>query len=113
MTMRATAGTERMGETVTTATMEAMERTAEMAATAKTIHPPLWLSILIPVIVTLLLGRVFCSWMCPAALLFESCGAVSVSHSNAESVEADARGPHDHVVGVAIVKGGVSVDITG
>ena len=44
---------------------------AEMTATSKRIHVPLLLSILIPVIVTLLLGRVFCSWICPAGLLFE------------------------------------------
>jgi ferredoxin-type protein NapH len=44
---------------------------AEMTATSKTIYVPLWLSILIPVVFTLLLGRMFCSWMCPAGLLFE------------------------------------------
>jgi ferredoxin-type protein NapH len=43
----------------------------EMTATSKTFYAPLWLSILIPVAFTLLLGRVFCSWMCPAGLLFE------------------------------------------
>jgi ferredoxin-type protein NapH len=44
---------------------------AEMTATSRTIYLPLWLSALIPVLFTLLLGRVFCSWMCPAGLLFE------------------------------------------
>lgn len=44
---------------------------AEMAATSHSIHWPLWVSILIPVVATVLLGRVFCSWMCPAGLLFE------------------------------------------
>jgi len=43
----------------------------EMTAASKTVHWPLMLSILIPVVVTILLGRVFCSWMCPAGLLFE------------------------------------------
>ena len=44
---------------------------AEATATAKTIYWPLLLEILIPVTVALLLGRIFCSWMCPAGLLFE------------------------------------------
>ncbi len=44
---------------------------AEMTATSKAIHWPLLLSIVIPVGITVLLGRVFCSWMCPAGLLFE------------------------------------------
>jgi ferredoxin-type protein NapH len=44
---------------------------AEMAAGSHSFHWPLWLSILIPVVMTLVLGRVFCSWMCPAGLLFE------------------------------------------
>jgi len=49
---------------------------AEMLAAAKHIHWPLLASILIPVAITLLLGRVFCSWMCPAYLLFEITGAL-------------------------------------
>ena len=44
---------------------------AEATATAGKVYPPLLLEILIPVAVTLLLGRIFCSWMCPAGLLFE------------------------------------------
>lgn len=47
---------------------------AEVIAASKSIHVPLLLSILIPVILTLLLGRVFCSWICPAGLLFEISG---------------------------------------
>lgn len=46
----------------------------EMTAAAKRVHWPLVLSILIPVAVTLILGRVFCSWICPAYLLFELTG---------------------------------------
>ncbi|MGD2108737.1 MAG: 4Fe-4S binding protein [Phycisphaerae bacterium] len=46
----------------------------EMTATAKTVYLPLLLSILVPVVVTALLGRVFCSWICPAGLLFEVTG---------------------------------------
>ena len=44
---------------------------AEMTAASRSVHWPLIVSILIPVVVTLALGRVFCSWMCPAGLLFE------------------------------------------
>jgi len=47
---------------------------AEMTAAARTLHGALYLSILLPVILTLLLGRVFCSWICPAYLLFEITG---------------------------------------
>ena len=35
------------------------------------IYPPFLLAALIPVIVTLILGRVFCGWICPATLLYE------------------------------------------
>jgi len=44
---------------------------AEMTATSRTVYVPLLISIIVPVVVALLLGRVFCSWMCPAGLLFE------------------------------------------
>ncbi len=44
---------------------------AEMLATSKHIHWPLLISIVIPVVVTLILGRVFCSWICPGYVLFE------------------------------------------
>ena len=47
---------------------------AEAAAASRTVYPPLLLSILIPVVVTLLLGKVFCSWICPANLLLELTG---------------------------------------
>lgn len=47
---------------------------AEAIAAGKTIHWPLLASILIPVAATLLLGKVFCSWICPANLLFEITG---------------------------------------
>jgi len=43
----------------------------EMTSASKTFYWPMIASILIPVAVTLLLGRVFCSWICPAGLLFE------------------------------------------
>ncbi len=46
----------------------------EMLAASKHVHWPLIASILIPVVIALLLGRVFCSWICPAYLLFELTG---------------------------------------
>lgn len=47
---------------------------AEAVAAGRTIYRPLLASILIPVVLTLLLGKVFCSWICPANLLFEISG---------------------------------------
>ncbi len=47
---------------------------AEAVAASKTVYGPLLVSILIPVAVTLVLGKVFCSWICPAYLLFEITG---------------------------------------
>lgn len=47
---------------------------AEMLAASKHIHWPLLVSILIPVLITLIFGRVFCSWICPGYLLFELTG---------------------------------------
>ena len=47
---------------------------AEAIAAAKTVYVPLLWSVLIPVVVTLLLGKVFCSWICPAGLLLEITG---------------------------------------
>lgn len=47
---------------------------AEAISASKHIHWPLIVSIIIPVILTLLLGKVFCSWICPGYLLFELTG---------------------------------------
>jgi len=47
---------------------------AEAVAATRSVHGPLLLSILVPVLVTLVLGKVFCSWICPANLLFEISG---------------------------------------
>jgi len=44
---------------------------AEAMAASRSWYVPLLMSILIPVLGTLLLGRVFCSWICPGYLLFE------------------------------------------
>ncbi len=46
----------------------------ETVAASQTVYWPLIVSILIPVIVAVLLGKVFCSWICPAYLLFEITG---------------------------------------
>ena len=47
---------------------------AEATAAGKRFYWPLVLSIFFPVLFTLLLGKVFCSWICPANLLFEITG---------------------------------------
>lgn len=47
---------------------------AEMIAASKSVHVPLLIGIIIPVILTVLLGRVFCSWICPGYVLFELTG---------------------------------------
>jgi ferredoxin-type protein NapH len=44
---------------------------AEMLAASKRIYLPMLASILIPVIITIIFGKVFCSWCCPAYLLLE------------------------------------------
>ncbi|MCH8252358.1 MAG: 4Fe-4S binding protein [Planctomycetes bacterium] len=46
----------------------------EMLATSKRFHWPLFVSIAIPVALALLLGKVFCSWICPGYVLFELTG---------------------------------------
>lgn len=46
----------------------------EATAASKHVHWPLILSAAIPVLLTLILGRVFCSWICPAYLLLELTG---------------------------------------
>jgi ferredoxin-type protein NapH len=44
---------------------------AEAIAASRSLYVPLLMSILIPVLGTLVLGRVFCSWICPGTLFFE------------------------------------------
>jgi ferredoxin-type protein NapH len=43
----------------------------DFACAARVIFDPFLLSVLIPLLLTLLLGRIFCGWICPADLLFE------------------------------------------
>jgi ferredoxin-type protein NapH len=45
---------------------------ADFLAATGALTDPFLLSILLPVLLTLLLGRVFCGWICPADLLFEA-----------------------------------------
>lgn len=47
---------------------------AEMIAASKRLHWPMLVSIIAPVILTLIFGKVFCSWVCPGYLLFEITG---------------------------------------
>lgn len=44
---------------------------AESVATSRTITKSLLIGLALPVIATLLLGRFFCSWICPAGFLFD------------------------------------------
>ncbi len=44
---------------------------AESMAASKTAETVLWISLIFPLIATILLGRVFCSWICPMNLLLE------------------------------------------
>jgi len=46
----------------------------ETLATSKHAHVPLLVSAVIPVILAILFGRVFCSWICPGYVLFELTG---------------------------------------
>jgi ferredoxin-type protein NapH len=64
---------------------------AELVAASKTIHWPMLLSIVIPVVFTLLAGRAFCSWMCPGYLLFEIGGKLRKLLRLAELPPADVR----------------------
>ncbi len=80
---------------------------AEMLATSRHVHWPLMASIVIPVIFTLLLGRVFCSWICPGYVLFELTGKLRRLLRFAEIQPADVSFSHRNkyiflVVGLAM-----------
>jgi len=49
---------------------------AETVAASRHVHWPLLVSILIPVVLTVLFGKVICSWICPGYLLFEITGKI-------------------------------------
>jgi ferredoxin-type protein NapH len=44
---------------------------ADFVAASKIVMDPFLLSILLPLLATMLLGRVFCGWICPGDMLFE------------------------------------------
>ena len=44
---------------------------AGQTAAGLSIHWPFWLTALIPVVLTMFLGRFFCGWICPATFLYE------------------------------------------
>lgn len=46
----------------------------EATATTKRTHWPLLISATIPIVLAILLGKVFCSWLCPAYVMFELSG---------------------------------------
>lgn len=69
---------------------------AEMLAASKHIHWPMLVSIIIPVILTMLLGRVFCSWICPAYLLFEITGKLRKLLRLAEIEPANVQYSHSN-----------------
>lgn len=47
---------------------------SEMSAATRRMHWPLIATAAIPVLLTVVLGRVFCSWLCPAYVMFELSG---------------------------------------
>jgi ferredoxin-type protein NapH len=67
---------------------------AEMMSASKTVYVPIILSALLPLIATLLLGRVFCSWICPAGLLFEITGKLRKLLRFAELPPPDVKFSH-------------------
>lgn len=79
---------------------------AEMLATSKHIHWPLIASIAIPVVLALLLGKVFCSWMCPGYVLFEITGKLRKLLRLAEIEPGEVKFSHGNkyiLLGVGLV----------
>lgn len=66
----------------------------EMVAASKHVHWPLVVSIALPVALTLLLGKVFCSWICPGYVLFELTGKLRRLLRVAEIEPAEVRFSH-------------------
>ncbi len=67
---------------------------AEAIAATHKVHWPLLISVLIPVGLTLVFGRVFCSWICPGYLLFELTGKLRKLLRLAEIEPAEVRFSH-------------------
>lgn len=80
---------------------------AETVAATKHVHWPLILSIIVPVLFTVLFGRVFCSWICPGYILFELSGKLRKLLRFAEITPGEVRFAHTNkyiflVVGLAV-----------
>jgi ferredoxin-type protein NapH len=80
---------------------------AEAVAATHSVHWPLLISIIIPVIATALLGKIFCSWICPGYLLFEIAGKLRKLLRIAEINPANVKFSHANkyvflVVGLAL-----------
>ena len=65
--LRGSVWTLKAGDTVVSDPLAVVD----FSAAARDVVDPFLLTALIPLLVTLLLGRVFCGWLCPADLLFE------------------------------------------
>lgn len=68
----------------------------EMAAASKDVHWPLVASIATPLALTLLFGKVFCSWICPGYLLFEVTGKLRKLLRIAEIEPGNLRFSHSN-----------------
>ncbi len=66
----------------------------ELFVASKTFHLPMFLSILFPLFIALVLGRVFCSWICPGYLLFEIGGKLRGLIRFAELPSPEVRFSH-------------------
>ncbi len=79
----------------------------EALATTKAVHWPLLISIILPVVGTLILGKVFCSWICPGYVLFEVTGKLRRLLRFAEIKPGKLRFAHSNkyvflVVGIVV-----------
>jgi len=80
---------------------------AEAIAATKHVHWPLIVSIIIPVVFTVLFGKVFCSWICPGYVLFELSGKLRRLLRFAEIAPGEVQFAHTNkyivlIVGLAI-----------
>ena len=64
---------------------------AEAISSSRSFYGPLMISLLIPIIITVLLGRVFCGWICPMNTLLEMVDKLRPWLSLAEIRERDLR----------------------
>jgi len=66
----------------------------DMTAASREWHPALWVSVLIPVVLSIVLGRVFCAWICPMHLLLELANSLRKLVAWAELPVRDLRFNH-------------------